>query len=320
MDEELRQALQAVLQPVQDAQRQRAEEVRPDDSYWYYRPQRNFPPPLVRLPDEYDGGERLSLGITQTGLTPAKQKALVREWCALLPTLANVRTLWFHSKVTQEMLEAACAMPALEGLYVKWSGITSLAPLAGLPRLAYFHLGSAPSAEGLEALATLPGLVDLEISNVRAAADLRFVEGLAGLRALSVSGDSNSIKPLNIPNLAPLACLHALERLTLSTVRVENPSLAPLAGLAKLKYLRLSNAFPMEEVAWLAGRRPDIHCDSFQPTSGPVQAFGCKQCGQKTMVMTTGKGKAWLCQHCDAARLEKHVAAFEALVKAAAAG
>lgn len=320
MDEALRQSLQAVLQPVQDAQRLRAGEVRPDDSYWYHRPQRNFPPPLVRTPDEYDGGERLSLGITQTSLTAAKQKALVRDWCTLLPTLGNVRTLWFHSKVTQAMFEAACAMPALEGLYVKWSGITTLAPMAGMPSLACFHLGSTPSAGGLDALATLPRLVDLEISNVRAAADLRFVEGLAGLRALSVSGDSNSIKALDIPSLAPLAHLHALERLTLATVRVAQPSLAPLAGLANLKYLRLCNAFPMEDVAWLAGRRPDIHCDSFQPVSAPVQAFGCKQCGRKSMVMTTGKGKAWLCLHCDAGRVERHVAAFEALVTAAAAG
>jgi hypothetical protein len=71
----------------------------------------DFPPPTVRDPADYGGGARLSLAITQTTLKPVQQKALVREWCALLPTLDKVRTLWFHTKVTQEMFEAASAMP-----------------------------------------------------------------------------------------------------------------------------------------------------------------------------------------------------------------
>lgn len=319
MDKDLKEALDHLLEPLRIQQQLRAELELPGDSYWYHRPQRNFPPKAIVQPDDYDGGERLSLAITQTALSAREQKALVQRWCELLPTLSNVRTLWFQSKVTQPMFEAACAMPALEGLYVKWSGITSLAPLAGLRTLTHFHLGGAPSATGLEALAALPGLVDLEIHNVRAAADLGFVQGLGGLRALSLAGESNSLKPLVLPSLAPLAALAGLERLSLSTLRVEDGSLAPLAALPKLRWLGLCNAFPMAEVARLAGRRPDVECDLFAPSSGPVASIACKKCKGKTLHQTTGKGLPWLCETCDAERLARHVAEFEA-IRAAAAG
>ncbi len=311
--------IQEALRPLLDAQRARAEIFEPDDSYWYHRPQIGFPPKAIRDPGDYDGGERLSLSITQTDLTAAKQKALVREWCTRLPTLAGVRTLWFHSKVTQEMFAAACAMPALEGLYIKWSGIVSLAPLRNLPTLRYFHLGGAPSAGDLDALSSLPQLVDLEISNVRAAGDLRFLEGMTGLRALSLSGDSNSIKALKIASLAPLAELRGLERLNLSTVQLEDESLAPLAALPNLKYLGLANTFPTEEFARLAGRRPDIACDRFVASWGPMDWTSCKRCKRKTMHMLIGKGKPMLCADCDAERLARHTAEFAAIVQASAA-
>src|SRR5688500_2177951 len=99
----------------------RGESFEPGDGYWYHRPTLSFPPKAVRLPSEVDGSERLSLSITQQDLTDAKYKALLREWCDVLPTLGHVRTLWLHARVGQPMFEAACAMPGLEGLYVKWS-------------------------------------------------------------------------------------------------------------------------------------------------------------------------------------------------------
>ena len=315
-----RAMLEAALAPYMAQARVRGEVFEPGDSYWYYRPTLGFPPAAVRLPAEYDGGERLSLSITQLDLSAAKQKALVREWCELLPTLVGVRTLWFHSRVSQPMFEAACAVPGLEGLYVKWSGITSLRPLAGHPTLTHFHLGGAPSATGLDALASVPGLVDLELCNVAAAGDLDFVRGMARLRALQLTGDSNSIKALKIRSLAPLRALRSVERLTVTCARVEDASLAPLADLPALRHLALANQFPMAEVARLAGRRPDIACDLYEPTRGPVQWLACKRCHARTMVGLTGKGKAWLCLACDAGRIDRHCREFAAIAAAAAAG
>lgn len=309
--------LKAILQPLLDRQNERSEIVEPGDSYWYHRPQRSFPPPAIQQPDDYDGGERLSLAITQTSLKPPAQRALVQQWCELLPMLGKVRTLWLQSKVTQEIFAAACAMPALRGLYIKWSSIDDLSPLAQLRKLSHFHLGGAPSAAPLDVLALLPDLMDLEISNVRAAGELSFLRELTQLRALSLSGDSNSIKPLKIDTLEPLAGLHELERLALTTVQVRDGRLSPLAGLPKLKHLHLANQFPMEEVARLAGRRPDVQCALFEPEAGPVNWLACKTCKRKSMHMLTGKGKPWLCDTCDAARLARHIADFRAMAAAA---
>jgi hypothetical protein len=314
------ETLPAALKPFQEQKRARSLIYAPGDDYWYHRPALDFPPRNVRDPADHGVNERLSLAITQTTLKPAQQKALVREWCALLPTLANVRTLWFHTKVTQEIFEAACAMPNLEGLYIKWSAISSLAPIAGLKRLAHLHLGGAPSATHIEALSQLPALVSLDVTNVRAAGDLRFLRGLTKLRELWIGGDSNSLKPLLIESLAPLTALRELELLTLTTVRLVDGSLAPLAELPRLIHLGLANMFPMEEYAWLAGRRPDIQCDRFEPSYGPNESLRCKACGQYSLFALTGKGKPWLCQHCDAERLALHNAGFRALVKAAAVG
>jgi hypothetical protein len=307
------QHLKTILQPLLDQQALRSEIVEPGDSYWYHRPQRNFPPKAIQQPEDYDGGDRLSLAITQTSLKPPAQRALVKRWCGLLPTLGNVRVLWFHSKVSQEMFDAACAMPGLRGLYIKWSSIEDLSPLAKLRGLSHFHLGGAPSAEPLDVLASLPELVDLEIRNVRAAADLSFLRKLPRLRALSVCGDSNSLKPLDIVTLAPLTALQQLERLSLVAVRVDDDSLAPLADLPALKHLRLTNQLPRDEYARLAGRRPDLQSADLQPVFGPATAFACKKCKQKTLYQLTGKGQPWLCGDCDRARLDRHIAEFQAV-------
>lgn len=308
------QTLQAVLGDMVAEMNRRSEIVEPWQSYWYYRPLRNFPPPTVRDPEEYQGGERLALACTQTNLPAGQQKALVEQWCRLLPTLSGVRILWFNSKVTQPLFEAACAMPNLQGLYVKWSSIDSLAPLRGLQQLTHLHVGGAPSAEGLHYLSELPALIDLEIHNVRAAADLSFLAGLPQLRSLGLAGDGNSSKALRIQSLAPLRHLQQLERLSLTVATVEDGSLAPIAELAKLKHLLLSNQHPMAEYARLAARMPQLDCDMFQPLGEPATWMSCKQCGEKTMLSLTGKGKPWLCSSCDAARIAKHVAEFEKIV------
>ena len=320
MDDAARNLLKAVLQPMQDAQRERSERFEPGDSYWYYRPTLDFPPRALHDPDDYAGGARLAISGGPTTLSASKRSALMKAWCRRLPSLSSVRVLWIPGKASQAIFEAACAMPALEGLHVKWSGITSLAPLAGHGRLSHFHLGGAPSATGLEALRSLPRLVDLELHNIRAAGDLSFLEGLSGLRSLDLAGDGNSIKPLKIATLAPLATLAGLERLWLTTVRVEEPSLAPLAGLPKLRHLRLANVFPMAECARLAGLRPDLEFNLATPTGGATASLSCKRCRQRLLHMTTGQGVPWLCEACDGPRLARHVAEFEAIRAAAAAG
>jgi hypothetical protein len=292
----------------------RSLEIHPWQSYWYHRPALNFPPPSPRDPADFEGGERLSLACTQTDLPAFQQKKLVAAWCEKLPNCHSVKTLWFQTKVTQELFEAACQMPHLESLYIKWGALRSLEPLLQLKKIRHLHLGSAPSAEPISVLSQLTTLVDLEIENNPGVCDLRFLEPLTALESLSVTGQRNSLKKVKIKNLAPLARLTQLKRLMLTTLILEEPSLDALRHLPKLKYLLLSNQFEMEEIARLAALLPEVDCDLFAPVSEAYQGILCKTCKQSTtMVMLTGKGKPWRCLNCQTAQIEAHRTQFFAL-------
>src|SRR5689334_775216 len=138
-DEQLRSVLQDAVQAA------RAQPPHPSRSFWYYRPDDGFPPSTIRSPEQYDGSECVSIACTQTALPAKAQKNLVRRWCETLPGMSAVRFVWFQSKVPQELFEAACRMPRLEGLYVKWSSIASIEPLLEPAGLRYLHLGSSPA-------------------------------------------------------------------------------------------------------------------------------------------------------------------------------
>ncbi len=296
----------------------RGEDVQPWHSFWYHRPTKNFPPSNIRDPEEYDGSDRLSLVCTQTDLSATAQKKLLRSWCELLPTLTEVRYLWFNSRVNQELFDAATQMPHLEGLYIKWSGIKSIESISNLKSLQALHIGSSPSLQPLEALSSLANLQWLELENIRAAHNLSFVRKLPQLRGLGVSGDSNSLKYLKVKTLEPLECLQNLEWLSLSTLTVSDEQLNPISKLSNLKYLLLSNRFAMDEVAKLSGLMPHVDCSLFAPISDPINGLACKKCNRMRLVMLTGKGKPFLCLDCDAARIEKHVNAFNRIAEAAA--
>lgn len=280
-------------------------------SVWAARP--GFPPVTVRSPEEYTGGPHLAIACTQTELPAKAQKQLVADWCRMLPTLHEVRVLWFHSRVSQPLFEAACRMPQLEGLYIKWSGIGDLQQLGQLQALRHLYVGSSPSAAPLEVLGKLPVLVDLTLKNIRAASDLNFLSDVPQLRALMLAGDTHGPKPLKVQTLAPLVILQQLEYLCLAAIRVEDGSLGPVQQLRALRQLDLANQFALTEVATLAGQRPDIACDLFSPLSEVVNWIRCKSCQQHRLVMPTGKGLPWLCLDCDAQRVEHLCAEFEAI-------
>src|SRR5687768_2234042 len=82
-------------------------------SYWYHRPADDFPPAPVQTPVDPPGPERLNVACTQTALAPSAARRLVADWCARLPLLRNVRTLWFSSRVSQQLFDAACSMSEL---------------------------------------------------------------------------------------------------------------------------------------------------------------------------------------------------------------
>jgi hypothetical protein len=117
--------------------------------FWFHRPSEAHPPPAVRRPEDLKESDRLAISCTQTDLTASQQKALVEEWCQILPKLTNVRLLWFMSRVPQVLFNAACQVPGLEGLYVKWSGIKAVDAILEAESLQYLHIGSSPGIDSL---------------------------------------------------------------------------------------------------------------------------------------------------------------------------
>ena len=221
----------------------------PERSFWAHRPKDNFPPQTIQSPDEYDGSDRLSIACTQTELPAHAQRELVERWCRFLPELQGVRYVWFQSKVTQEMFEAVCRVRGLEGLYVKWSSIDTIASIGEAGDLKYLHVGSSPGITDLSPLSTMDRLVWLELDNLKTVADLTPLQGLGQLEGLGFTGPEGGRH--GVQSFAPLATLLRLRWLHLGAIRAADDSLRPLAALKDLRWLGVAKFFPWQEFAWL---------------------------------------------------------------------
>lgn len=225
------------------------------NGFWRYRAGEDFPPDPVRRLEDYRGTERLNLACTQTELTPYRQRKLVEAWCDALPTLTDLRYLWMSTRVSQAMFEAACRVPRLEGLYVKWGGIDDLSPLLQQMGLHFLHIGSSPGITSIECLSELRSLEVLELENLHRIDDISVIGGLGGLLGLALYGGE---KGWRIRSLGPLSRLGALRYLFIPGVRVEDGSLRPLRQLGSLRTLRLDSRWPPDDVLELQLRYPEL--------------------------------------------------------------
>ena len=156
------------------------------EGFWYRRPEDQWPPESVRSPDEFEGGARLNVVCTQTELPSSAQRKLVRSWCDVLPTLKGVEYLWFHSRVPQALFDAACAVPNLKGLYVKWSGIKSVASIEKAACLRSLHIGSSAGLQSIDPLARMIGLRWLGLENIKRVSCLEPLASLTRLKGLGL--------------------------------------------------------------------------------------------------------------------------------------
>ncbi|MFW6085511.1 MAG: hypothetical protein ACODAA_09875 [Gemmatimonadota bacterium] len=223
--------------------------------FWRYRPGEDFPPDPVRRLEDYDGAERLNLACTQTDLTPYRQRKLVEAWCEALPGFTSLRFLWMSTRVSQAMFEAACRVPRLEGLYVKWGGIDDLSPILRRMGLRFLHIGSSPGITSVECLSEMRSLEVLELENLHRIDDVSVIGRLEGLLGLALYGGEGGWR---IRSLGPLSRLGALRYLFMPGVRPEDGSLRPLHELGSLRTLRLDSRWSQDEVLDLQLRRPQL--------------------------------------------------------------
>jgi hypothetical protein len=223
----------------------------------------DFPTTSVVRPDEFKGGDVLSLACTQTSLPAAEQRKLVKAWCTLLPQL-QLKTLLFTSKVSQELFDAATQIERLHALSIKWSSIKSISSVTHCKSLTALDIGSSPSMKGLELLAQLPRLRSLCVENVKEAQSLSFAANLAGLEEFGASGSMWT--DLKIDSLWPLEDMQNLELLWLTGVKVSRDGLLPLHGLRKLKTLHCAYTFRASEFSALRSAVPSLEFGSpFEP-------------------------------------------------------
>lgn len=287
----------------------------PAAGYWSFR--LNPAPPAIRLPDDFGGGNRLCIAPTQTNLSARAQKQLVERWCQFLPTLEGVRHIWFTSKVSQDLFEAACNVRDLEGLYVKWSSINSLTSLRAARALKYVHIGSSPAITDLTPISKLVQLNWLELDNLKTISDLTPLQVLSNLDGLGFTGAEG--RHHTVTSFAPLAKLSRLRWLHLGSIHTQDNSLRALGTLKNLRWLGVGNFFPWQEFAWLSAQLPNTACLWFTP-SDDLGRIGvrCKQCGNGIMLLS-GKGSGKLCPVCNAEKFSTFSANFLTLAAGARA-
>lgn len=224
--------------------------------YWYHRPLENWPPPHVEEPCNIRSDGRLSVICTQTGRNAYDQRKLIKAWCDALPKLNGVRHLWFHSRVPQKLFDAACRVPGLESLYIKWSGIKKLNALQDSHSLRCLHIGSSTGIESIEPLRSLRSLVWLGLESVTRIKTLDPIAELSDLIGLTVEGSMWTTQI--VETLAPIGRLPNLRYISLINLRSLDRTLAPLFTLRNLEVFLAAKWWDATELAELIRLNPKI--------------------------------------------------------------
>ena len=227
-----------------------------DQGYWYYKPEKQFPPTSITFPNEYDGNQHLNVVCTQTDLPASRQRKLVKEWCQTFSRLESVQILWLNSKVNQELFEAVCKMKNLIGLNIKWSAIKRIDSIQGMKNLRYLNLGGSSQVESIGCLGDMKDLVWLEVDNLKKITDISPLSNLSRLRGLSLEGSMWTTQIVD--SLTPIGQLTNLEFLSIANLKAKDKTLMPLLNLKKLKTLHLAKWWPKSEISILKKEMPGL--------------------------------------------------------------
>lgn len=224
--------------------------------FWYWHPHEQWPPENVRAPSEFSGGSRLNIVCTQTELPASAQRRIVRSWCELLPTLEGIDYLWLNSRVPQDLFDAACSVPGLRGLYVKWSGIKSIEALERATCLKFLHIGSSTGLQSIEPLVRMTELKWLGLENAKRITSLDPVGTLSSLEGLAVEGGMWATQ--RVDTLEPVGRLAELKYLSIINLRSRDGTLAPLFALHRLEAFHSAHWWPDGELEELRSRNPGL--------------------------------------------------------------
>jgi len=224
--------------------------------FWYWKPESRFPPPAVLRPDDFAVTDRLNVACTQTGLPAREERTILNSWCEALPTLKGVRFLWFSSRVSQGLFEAACQMADLEGLYIKWSSIADLSSIGRSQSIRYFHLGPSPHVASIVPLGNCRQLRWLGLELLSQITDLEPVGRLVDLEGLALEGSMGTT--WRVETLAPVGHLLGLRYLSIANLRSTDESLSGLLSLHHLVAFRHATWWDALELAEIRRRNSGL--------------------------------------------------------------
>ena len=169
-----------------------------------------------------------------------------------LAELDRLTALWANP-ASNALFEACGRAPALRALYVTNFKRLAEVRLADAQSLEHLMLRWAPKLVNLSFLRELPALRVLYLDDMKRI-DLSTLPELPSLRGFVLGGTMSST--LTVESLAPLERLPGLRYLRLSNARPLDGSLRPLAALRELRELDLPNFFEIAESARLAAALP----------------------------------------------------------------
>jgi hypothetical protein len=217
----------------------------------------------------------------------------LRETVADRPDILSARALVLNS-VRDTDLAFLSSNVSLRVLYL--SELHALKDVAALSQIRELVLLHSPKVRSLEPLAALRGLEILTIST-------------------PPSWDA-SRKCLEVESFDSLRRLAGLRALSLTGVRPMQDGLRPLQGMKGLRRLEISHVydFGLEDYAELAAHLPATAGACLQPCFSMGFAMPCRKCGRQTVFLTGPKPRSrrYLCVVCDRARLEEHIARWNA--------
>jgi Leucine-rich repeat (LRR) protein len=213
--------------------------------YWNWQRAQKLVPAHITYFEEYEPSEMLVLNLTQLDIGSYRQNKNIDHWCKELPNLGEVKYLWFVSRVNQKMFDAACRVPNLEGLFIKWSGIKNIESLKIPKKLQHLHLGSSSQVESIEVLGESDSLVTLDLQQLNKISDFSIISKLTSLEGLGIDGSVWTAQ--KIDTLEPLANLRNLKYLTLINTRLKGKSFDPILNLTELVRFDSSWNYPEAE-------------------------------------------------------------------------
>jgi len=218
------------------------------------------------------------------------------------------------SGLGQAALEALCAnarhLTAIH--FWKCPRLEDLSPLQDMPQLEYVAFYWNQRATRLWDFRRTPALRGLCFEDF---SRLGKLDDLACATSLAELDFGNAIHAKFQPEtLDPLSSLANLRSLGFNAKSIRDGRIQPLAKLAALtEFATSKRLFAAEQLAWLRTRLPQVRSDVLAPFTRLKQALTIK--GKKLDVMVNGKGKPFLSSDVDAAKLARHVAEFEAMMR-----